>query len=102
MKKTSEELLAMPYNDLLKLAKETGAFNGLKKRDDLIKAILEKQEETPEEEVKPTEKIATISKVKEPVKEWAEGDQREFKDGTYTLTKVTVAGVDKLSWKKNK
>lgn len=96
--KTKEELLGLKYNELLAYAKSLN-ISGLKKKEDLIEAILKAQEKIEFEKNK-EEKPKTTST--SPAQEWKEGDVREFKDGPYRLTKIEEKGVEKLSWKKIK
>lgn len=97
--KTLEELQNLKYNELLAYAKELG-ITGLKKKEDLIKEILKKQDEKPAEQ--PKEETPEKPKTTTPPVEWKEGDEREFKDGTYIFTKIVEKEVEKLSWRKKK
>ena len=107
--KTKEELDGMKFNDLVKYAKEIGAFAVMKKRPLLTEDILTKQAyfnsepvEVKEEIKKPESQIQTPKPSPQPQITYVEGDIRTFKDGDYKLTKVVEKGVEKLSWRKVK
>lgn len=111
--KTKEELDGMKFNDLVKYAKEIGAFAVMKKRPLLTEDILTKQndfnsesvemkEEVKKSEPQPQPQTQTPKPSPQPQITYVEGDIRTFKDGDYKLTKIIEKGVEKLSWKKIK
>lgn len=97
-KLTKEQIEKLTYNELIKLAKETGVKFSFQKKPDLIKEILssitleslESPQSSPQSLIVNPKKEVIITKnpkeISTPKTSYKIGDEKSYKDGVYIYT----------------